>query len=128
MVDEGTYGMVFLAKDRVTNELAALKKVKMSKDASNRDGFPITALRETNVLLALQHPNIVGVREMVVGKRMDEVFMVKKKMTTCYFTLSLSQLSLPSLFFLSLDITSSFYPGLKVMEFYENDLKVTLKN
>jgi cell division cycle 2-like protein len=82
MVDEGTYGLVFLARDRATNELAALKKVKMSKDASSRDGFPITALRETNVLLALQHPNIVGVREMVVGKRMDEVFMVGTKIKT----------------------------------------------
>ena len=82
MVDEGTYGLVFLARDRATNELAALKKVKMSKDASSRDGFPITALRETNVLLALQHPNIVGVREMVVGKRMDEVFMVGTQVKT----------------------------------------------
>ena len=76
MVDEGTYGMVFLARDRKTKELVALKKVKMSQDASNRDGFPITALRETNVLLALRHPNIVAVQEMVVGRRMDEVFMV----------------------------------------------------
>lgn len=76
MVDEGTYGVVFAAKNRKTGELVALKKVKLSKEDSNRDGFPITALRETNVLLALQHPNIVSVREMVVGKKMDEVFMV----------------------------------------------------
>lgn len=76
MVDEGSYGVVFAARNRITKELVALKKVKLTKDASNRDGFPITALRETNVLLALQHPNIVSVREMVVGKRMDEIFMV----------------------------------------------------
>ena len=41
-----------------------------------KEGFPITALRETNVLLALRHPNIVRVREMVVGKKADQVFMV----------------------------------------------------
>jgi cell division cycle 2-like protein len=39
-------------------------------------GFPITALRETNILLALQHPNIIRVREMVVGSSVDKVFMV----------------------------------------------------
>ena len=39
-------------------------------------GFPITALRETNILLALQHPNIIRVREMVVGSSLDKVFMV----------------------------------------------------
>jgi len=76
MVDEGTYGMVFLARDKRTSELVALKKVKMSSSSSQRDGFPITALRETNILLALNHPNVVSVREMVVGKRMDDVFMV----------------------------------------------------
>uniref|UniRef100_A0A7S2RU23 Cyclin-dependent kinase 2 homolog n=2 Tax=Rhizochromulina marina TaxID=1034831 RepID=A0A7S2RU23_9STRA len=48
----------------------------MTNNTTRDQGFPITALRETNVLLALQHPNIVGMREMVVGSRMDEVFMV----------------------------------------------------
>jgi len=75
-VDEGTYGVVFKAKNRQTGEFVALKKVKMTNNTTRDQGFPITALRETNVLLALQHPNIVGMREMVVGSRMDEVFMV----------------------------------------------------
>lgn len=39
-------------------------------------GFPITALRETNILLALRHPNIVFMKEMVVGSSVDKVFMV----------------------------------------------------
>jgi len=75
-IAEGTYGMVHLARDRKTNEVVALKMVKMDKGASMRDGFPITALRETNVLLALRHPNIVLMREMLVGSRHDQVFMV----------------------------------------------------
>lgn len=39
-------------------------------------GFPQTALREVNVLLSLRHENIVSVREVVVGKKLDEIFMV----------------------------------------------------
>lgn len=43
------------------------------KDDAGEEGFPITALRETNVLLSLQHPNIIRVREMVVGSSLDQV-------------------------------------------------------
>ena len=53
----------------------ALKQVKLDKIA-NKQGFPITALRETNILLALRHPNIVRVKEMVVGSSIDKVYMV----------------------------------------------------
>jgi serine/threonine protein kinase len=42
----------------------------------NKLGFPITALREINILLSLSHPNIVAVKEMVVGSAMNQVFMV----------------------------------------------------
>ena len=59
----------------MTGDVVALKQVKWAVDQSFRDGF-ITALREINVLLALRHPNIVRAREMVVGARADEVFMV----------------------------------------------------
>ena len=41
---------------------------------------PIHRLRETNVLLALHHPNIVNVREMVTGRKKDHVFMVMEYM------------------------------------------------
>lgn len=40
---------------------------------NGKEGFPITALRETNVLLSLHHPNIVRVLEMVVGSTLDKV-------------------------------------------------------
>lgn len=74
-IDEGTYGVVFAARDKVTGERVALKKVKMGNVSAN-EGFPITALRETNVLLSLRHANIVRVREMVVGGGLDSVYMV----------------------------------------------------
>ena len=50
-------------------------QVKMT-DKACAEGFPITALRETNVLLALRHENIVRVKEMVVGSSQDKVYMV----------------------------------------------------
>ena len=74
-IDEGTYGVVFRARCKLSGAIVALKQVKMSRDAA-KEGFPITALRETNVLLSLNHVNIVSVREMVVGSQMDKVYMV----------------------------------------------------
>ena len=43
----------------VVEEIVALKRLKMEKE---REGFPITSLREINTLLKAQHPNIVTVR------------------------------------------------------------------
>jgi cell division cycle 2-like protein len=40
-------------------EVVALKKLKMEKE---KEGFPITSLREINTLLKAQHPNIVTVQ------------------------------------------------------------------
>ena len=37
----------------------ALKKLKMEKE---KEGFPITSLREINMLLKAKHPNIVFVK------------------------------------------------------------------
>lgn len=72
-IDEGTYGVVYKAKDRATGDIVALKQVKL---LNTREGFPVTALREINVLLSLSHPNIVNVREMVVGNTHEKIFMV----------------------------------------------------
>ena len=37
----------------------ALKKLKMEKE---KEGFPITSLREINMLLKAKHPNVVFVK------------------------------------------------------------------
>ena len=57
-IDQGTYGVVFRARCKRTGKIYALKQVKIGKEAA-KVGFPVTALRETNILLALKHPNIV---------------------------------------------------------------------
>ncbi|KAL4459167.1 hypothetical protein ABPG75_014032 [Micractinium tetrahymenae] len=72
-ISEGTYGVVYRARDRESGEICALKKVKLEKE---RDGFPLTSIREINILLSLNHPHIVNVSEVVVGPSLDAVFMV----------------------------------------------------
>ena len=58
-----------------TDEVVALKQIKFDQ-ALTHEGFPIAAMREIGVLLALSHESIVTVREMVVGDAYDKVFMV----------------------------------------------------
>ncbi|XP_042501966.1 cyclin-dependent kinase G-2-like [Macadamia integrifolia] len=76
-IDEGTYGVVYRAKDKKTGDIVALKKVKMEKE---REGFPLTSLREINILLSFHHSSIVDVKEVVVGSNLDSIFMVMQYM------------------------------------------------
>ncbi|CCJ28913.1 unnamed protein product, partial [Pneumocystis jirovecii] len=70
-VGEGTYGKVYKARNRITNELVALKKIRMEYE---KNGFPITAMREIKLLQSLRHPNVVCLLEMMVEK--STVYMV----------------------------------------------------
>lgn len=72
-IEEGTYGIVFRAEDKRSKEIVALKRLKMDKE---KEGFPITSLREINTLLKAQHPNVVNLKEIVVGSNMDYVYIV----------------------------------------------------
>ena len=68
-IEEGAYGVVFRARDKSTGEIVALKKLKLDKE---KNGFPITSLREVHTLLLAKHPNIVNVREIVVGDTLTQ--------------------------------------------------------
>lgn len=57
-----------------TGDIVALKKLKMERE---KEGFPITSLREINTLLKAQHPNIVTVRVSVLVKMLP-YFSVEK--------------------------------------------------
>ncbi|XP_040185568.1 cyclin-dependent kinase 10 [Rana temporaria] len=72
-IGEGTYGIVYRARDTTNNEIVALKKVRMDKE---KDGIPISSLREITLLLKLRHPNIVGLKEVVVGNHLESIFLV----------------------------------------------------
>ncbi|XP_065655516.1 cyclin-dependent kinase 9 isoform X2 [Hydra vulgaris] len=60
-VGQGTFGEVFKARHRKTREIVALKKILMENE---KEGFPITALREIKILKLLQHENIVNLIEV----------------------------------------------------------------
>ncbi|CAM5094118.1 unnamed protein product [Natator depressus] len=72
-IGEGTYGIVYRARDTQTDEIVALKKVRMDKE---KDGIPISSLREITLLLKLRHPNIVELKEVVVGNHLESIFLV----------------------------------------------------
>ncbi|KAJ2227366.1 hypothetical protein H4R99_000973 [Coemansia sp. RSA 1722] len=72
-IEEGTYGIVYRARDLHTNEIVALKHLKLDQE---RNGFPITSLREIHTLLLAKHPHIINVREIVVGRSLNSIYMV----------------------------------------------------
>jgi cyclin-dependent kinase 12/13 len=70
MIGQGTYGHVFRARVKGTDgrrleDQVALKRIRME---SEKEGFPITALREIKLLKQLNHENIVRMREIVRSK------------------------------------------------------------
>lgn len=76
-VGQGTYGSVFVGADKQTGEIVALKRINTEQE---ENGFPITALREVKILKALDHKNVVKLKEIVTSKEKNSipknVFMV----------------------------------------------------
>ncbi|KAF6201814.1 hypothetical protein GE061_004209 [Apolygus lucorum] len=61
-IGQGTFGEVFKAKDRKNPaKIVAMKKVLMDNE---KEGFPITALREIKILQLLKHENVVNLIEI----------------------------------------------------------------
>jgi len=81
-IGEGTYGIVYKARNRDTGrqppdpsktqgcpgEVVALKRIRMDVE---RDGFPVTCLRELKLLKSVSHPNIVKLKEVVTGSTLE---------------------------------------------------------
>lgn len=57
---------VCIIKWLFSDELVALKKVRLENE---KEGFPITAVREIKILRQLNHPNIVNLKEIVTDKQ-----------------------------------------------------------
>ncbi|KAJ3333324.1 hypothetical protein HDU76_009296 [Blyttiomyces sp. JEL0837] len=72
-IDEGSYGIVYRARDKQTGEIVALKKLKLENE---KNGFPVTSLREIHTLLLSKHPNIVDLKEIVVTPSLSGIFLV----------------------------------------------------
>ncbi|TPX40766.1 hypothetical protein SeMB42_g02881 [Synchytrium endobioticum] len=61
-IGEGTYGVVYKAKDRTTGTVVALKKIRLDTED---EGVPSTAIREISLLKELNHPNVVRLLDIV---------------------------------------------------------------
>ncbi|KAJ8127906.1 hypothetical protein O1611_g5730 [Lasiodiplodia mahajangana] len=55
----------------IPKKLVALKRIRMEGE---RDGFPVTAMREVKLLQSLRHPNVVELHEVMIEK--NECYMV----------------------------------------------------
>ncbi|KAL5047349.1 hypothetical protein BDW71DRAFT_41863 [Aspergillus fruticulosus] len=71
VIGAGTYGKVFKAIHVYTQRKVALKKIRMEGE---KDGFPVTAVREIKLLQHLRNHNVVSLLEVMVEK--NECFMV----------------------------------------------------
>lgn len=73
-IEEGSYGIVFRARHIPSGDIVAIKRLKMDRE---RNGFPITSLREIRTLLMTSphHPNIVHLREVVVGDTLTQIYL-----------------------------------------------------
>ncbi|TGZ56404.1 Cell division protein kinase 2 [Temnothorax longispinosus] len=65
-IGEGTYGVVYKARDKLTGKLVALKKIRLETE---REGVPSTAIREISLLKDLAHPNIIQLFDVVDGDK-----------------------------------------------------------
>jgi len=61
-IGEGTYGIVYKATDKITNQVVALKKIRLETES---EGVPSTAIREISLLKELEHPNVVSLLDVV---------------------------------------------------------------
>ncbi|KAH7032934.1 kinase-like domain-containing protein [Microdochium trichocladiopsis] len=71
VIGSGTYGKVYKGVHVYTKKLVALKKIRMEGE---RDGFPVTAIREIKLLQSLKHKNIVDLQEVMIEK--NDCYMV----------------------------------------------------
>lgn len=56
---------VYMARSHDGGEIVALKKVRMDNE---KEGFPITAIREIKILKNLDHKNVIRLKEIVTSK------------------------------------------------------------
>lgn len=73
MLGQGTYGVVFEGKDKHSGQTVALKQVKMDL---KKDGVSISVVREIQTLMDIEHENIVRLFDVVVGQRIEKIFLV----------------------------------------------------
>lgn len=62
-IGEGTYGVVYKGRNKITGQIVAMKKIRLESDD---EGIPSTAIREISLLKELKHPNIVSLEDVLM--------------------------------------------------------------
>ena len=70
-IGEGTYGQVYRSRCKDTNEIVAMKKIRVHHP--NHWGMPPTVIREIKILKRLVHPNLVRMIEVVSSKGVEHL-------------------------------------------------------
>ena len=71
-IGEGTYGVIYKAKDVQSEKIVALKKIKLNPEI---EGTPSTAIREIALLKELKHPNIIHLLDVIhTSKKLSLIF------------------------------------------------------
>lgn len=80
-VGEGTYGVVYRARDSATGAVVAIKRVKMENETG---GMPVSSIREIALLRrARGHPNVVRLLDVVIGRDLSAVFLAMEFCEFC---------------------------------------------
>ncbi len=109
LIQHSTRSALFLdrARDTRSSEVVALKKMRMERE---KDGLPLSAIREITLLLNCQHDNIVAIKEVVVGRSLER------------YIITLRYVIVRILIFIL------FHSVFLVMEYCEQDLASILDN
>lgn len=62
------------AVDTKTGEMVALKRIRDQEN--EKEGIPITSIREIQILKRMKHPNIVQLHDIVINPQDTSIFLV----------------------------------------------------
>ena len=71
---EGAYGVVYKSIDQETNNIVALKKVRL--DNEEDEGIPPTTIREISILKKIKHANVVPLIDVHISPECDKIYLV----------------------------------------------------